>query len=351
MRSKVLKIVLDGYGSYLGMEKGCFTVRNKEGNVKRYPLFENEIGEVILKSGNAVSVGALASMGFWGIDVLILSRKGKPVAMLKSIDDDSHVKTKLAQYEAYRNGKAIKIAKQIVYSKIESENIVLRKYGLEQHDLMAVKTKIENLESINLKTVRRKLLPIEALASRTYFKQIFKLFPKSLRAKKRKGWKAFDGTNNTFNLAYTLLKYKVHSAILKAKLEPFLGFLHSEQFGKPSLVCDLMELYRYLIDDFLIRFSQKLTEKDFVYKTEWFSSNKLGKRQVLNNEKTKELTQRLNSFFEKKIKISRVKYGKRQQIESLINEEACLLAKYLRSEKPTWKPRLPQLITNYISSS
>ena len=50
--SKVSKLVLDDHGSYLGMEKGCFTVRDKRGNVERYPLFEREIREVILKSGN-----------------------------------------------------------------------------------------------------------------------------------------------------------------------------------------------------------------------------------------------------------------------------------------------------------
>jgi CRISPR-associated protein Cas1 len=56
---------------------------------------------------------------------------------------------------------------------------------------------------------------------------------------------------------------EVLRAIIKAKLEPYLGFLHSEQFGKPSLVCDLMELYRYLIDDFLIQYSQNLKKERF----------------------------------------------------------------------------------------
>jgi len=45
---------------------------------------------------------------------------------------------------------------------------------------------------------------------------------------------------------------KQHNALSKAKLEPYLGFLHSVQFGKPSLVYDFQELYRYLINDFLI---------------------------------------------------------------------------------------------------
>ena len=55
--SRAMKHVLDGQGSYLGMEKGCFIVKDERGNSERYPLFENEIGEVILKSGNAVSTG------------------------------------------------------------------------------------------------------------------------------------------------------------------------------------------------------------------------------------------------------------------------------------------------------
>ncbi len=39
-------------------------------------------------------------------------------------------------------------------------------------------------------------------------------------------------------LAYEILSWKVHRAVIKAKLEPYLGFLHSIQYGKSSLVCD-----------------------------------------------------------------------------------------------------------------
>jgi CRISPR-associated protein Cas1 len=72
--------------------------------------------------------------------------------------------------------------------------------------------------------------------------------------------------NNLFNLGYEVLNWKVHRACLKAKLEPFLGFLHSVQYGKPSLVCDLEELYRYLIDDFVVDYVQGLKPSDFTSK-------------------------------------------------------------------------------------
>jgi CRISPR/Cas system-associated endonuclease Cas1 len=57
----------------------------------------------------------------------------------------------------------------------------------------------------------------------SYIKQIFGLLPEKLRPQKRKKFKAYDGTNNIFNLAYEVLSWKVHMAVIKAKLEPYLG--------------------------------------------------------------------------------------------------------------------------------
>jgi CRISPR-associated protein Cas1 len=341
VRTKTQKLILDSNGAYLGMEKGCFSVRDRNGNVSRYPLFEKEIGEVILKSGNAVSTGALASMGFWGIDALIVTQKGKPVAMLKSLDDDSHVKTRLCQYEALKDGRAFEIAKQFVKSKIEGQNIVLKKYGLKTDT--AVRLRINAIETENLKTLRRKLMQIEAKFSQLYFKQILQMIPETIRPEGRKTFKAYDGVNNLFNLAYELLAWKVHRALINAKLEPYLGFLHSEQFGKPSLVCDFQELYRYFIDDFVIQYCQKLAKRDFIFKTEKASGRKKGKREYLTDFETRDFTAKLGAYFESFVEIPRIRVGKRQTIETLIGEEALLFAQHLRNQLKTWNPRVPIL--------
>ncbi len=339
MKSKVAKLMLDDSGSYLGMEKGCFTIKDKHGKVERYPLFENEIGEVILKSGNVVSTGALASLGFWGIDALIMTQKGKPVAMLRSLDDDSHVRTRVCQYEALKDPRAFEIAKQFVKSKIEGQNIVLKKYGVKTDT--SVKLKIDALEIDNLISLRRKLMQIEAKFSEFYFKQIFQLIPERIRPESRKTFKAYDGLNNLFNLAYELLAWKVHRALISAKLEPYLGFLHSEQFGKPSLVCDFQELYRYLIDDFVIQYCQSLAKRDFMFKGEKLSGQKKAKREYLNDVETRDFTAKLSAYFETIVEIPRIRVGERQTFETLISEEALLFAKYLRNEVKTWKPRIP----------
>jgi len=102
MKAKTKKIFLEDGGSFLGRGEGCLIVRDRKGKVEKYLLFEDEIGEVQIKIGNSVSSGALATCGFWGIDVLILTQRGNPVAYLKSLDDDSHVKTRVCQYEAMR---------------------------------------------------------------------------------------------------------------------------------------------------------------------------------------------------------------------------------------------------------
>jgi hypothetical protein len=48
----------------------------------------------------------------------------------------------------------------------------------------------------------------------------------------------------------------------------------------------------------------------------------------------------LDKFFELKVEIPRIKIGKKQTIETLINEEALLFAKFLRNEKGNWNSRI-----------
>jgi len=336
---KTAKVCLDGFGSYIGRDKGCLVVRDKERTEKRYPLFDNAIGAIQIRSGNSISSGALATCGFWNIDVLILTGRGHPVAILKSLYDDSHVETRISQYRALENGKASEIAKHLVISKIKGQNQVLRKCGMRCIDFSAIET-IKNLNAENYTTFRQRLTGVEGKCSEKYFNQLFQLFNVSVRPQQRKKFKAYDGLNNLFNLAYRILSSKVHIALIKAKLEPHLGFLHGIQLGKPSLVCDFVELYRYLMDAFLLEYARKLRPNDFVIKTEDFSRRRKGKRQYLNKAMTNEFIKRLNVYFESKVEIPRIKIGRRQEIETLINEEALLLARYLRDEKKDWVPRI-----------
>lgn len=342
MKSKAQKIRLESYGSYLGMEKGCFIVRDKNRNEKKYPLFESEIGEVQIRSGNLISSGALTSLAYWQVDTLLLSGRGRPVAIVRSLEDDSHCSTRLAQYESLSNNKFSEIAKEFVLSKIEGQNQVLTKYGLRRLDYSPTE-KVKSLKNSDPKSLRISLTNIESHCSRLYFDQLFQMFNELVTPSGRKGFKAYDGLNNLFNLAYEVLSWRVHIALVKARLEPFLGYLHSIQWGKPSLVCDFEELYRYLIDDYVVQYARSLNPKDFVLKIEDFSSNRKGKREYLNELKTRGFMRGLDEYFLTEVKIPRYRMGMRQELETLIREEAMLFAKYLRDEKPTWHPRIAYL--------
>jgi CRISPR/Cas system-associated endonuclease Cas1 len=116
--------------------------------------------------------------------------------------------------------------------------------------------------------------------------------------------------------------------------------MHSLQHGKPSLVCDLQELYRHLIDDFLVQYCRRLRKKDFTTKTESVSRKRKGKREYLNVSQTRHLMKHLNAFFEVIVGVPRIRIGGRQTLATLINEEALLFAKYLRNEKKNWIPRI-----------
>ena len=105
----------------------------------------------------------------------------------------------------------------------------------------------------------------------------------------------------------------------------------------------MMEIYRFLIDDFLIQYYRNVQRKDFVVKPEVMSRGKIGKREYLNDLDTRDLMNSLNKYFEMTVEIPRIRYGKRQTFETLISEEALLFASYLRNERRTWVPRIASL--------
>ena len=303
-RKKDIKIILDTYGNYLGMKKGCIVLSDKDGNETKYPLIEDMVGEIVLNSGNMISTGLLCSLGFWGIDVLVATRYGRPIAILKNLDDDCHVDTRISQYRALKNGKGCYLAKQFVAGKIEGQNSLMAKYGLKTDD--SISQKLEEIEIPQLSLLRKKLLGLEGKYGRFYFRQVFRLFPKEIRPQYRSSYRAYDGVNNTFNLAYRILFWKCYRALIQAHLEPYLGYLHKIEFGRPSMFCDFMELYRHLIDGFLIEFCKNLGPEDFKAKNEKVGK-KTGKRVYLSDSLTKDMVVKLFDYFRTKVYIPRVK--------------------------------------------
>jgi hypothetical protein len=110
----------------------------------------------------------------------------------------------------------------------------------------------------------------------------------------------------------------------------------------PSLILDLQDIYRYVADDFVVGYARKVNDRDFILSMDDCAGKKC-KREFLNAVKRKEFLDSLDRYFETRVDLPRIRKGSRQKIETLINEEALLFARYLRDEKPTWNPRIVSL--------
>lgn len=59
IRAKVLTINLEGCGYYLGMEKSCFIIRDKHGNVHMFDYLKMRLGKLRFQ------VGIFLALVFW----------------------------------------------------------------------------------------------------------------------------------------------------------------------------------------------------------------------------------------------------------------------------------------------
>ena len=73
-----------------------------------------------------------------------------------------------------------------------------------------------------------------------------------------------DPVNSVLSLLYTFLMNRVYAAVRIAGLDPYPGFLHSIDYGRHSLVLDLMEEFRSIIAETLTLslFNLNILKKD-----------------------------------------------------------------------------------------
>ena len=244
-----------------------------------------------------------------------------------------HVETRVKQYQAHNNEKGLLIAKAILKAKIITQASLLDRYDVG-FDSQPYLRKIERMKMQAGEKARTALFSIEGEFSQRYIKQLVKLFPKGLQTDVRESYGATGALNNIFNLSYDVLRWEVYKSILGSHLDPYLGYLHSIEHSKPSLVCDLQEPYRAWIDGFLVEYCRTLSEKDLQMK---FDGRK--PRIFLRHPASSRLIAKLNRYLNSKVKKQRThKYGSRSRMKTIIQEDTERLAGYIRGELPTWEP-------------
>jgi len=84
---------------------------------------------------------------------------------------------------------------------------------------------------------------------------------------------AKDAFNCLLNYGYGVLYSQVEKACIIAGLDPYVGFLHTDNYNKKSFVFDLIEIFRIHIDRTVFYLSQKSRYmKDCSIRSRWYLS-------------------------------------------------------------------------------
>ncbi len=90
---------------------------------------------------------------------------------------------------------------------------------------------------------------IEGQASHEYWLGISDVLDEDWGFKGRSGRGAQDPVNSLLNYGYAVVESEIWKSIYLAGLDPYCGFLHSDRYGRASLVYDLIEEFRQQIVD------------------------------------------------------------------------------------------------------
>ena len=105
---------------------------------------------------------------------------------------------------------------------------------------------------------------LEGGAGRTYFRCLGQLVPETFCFTGRSRQPAVDEFNAMLNYSYGVLYSLVEKACVLAGLDPFVGFLHTDNYNKKSLVFDMIEPFRILGDRAtLLLFTGRRVQKDY----------------------------------------------------------------------------------------
>jgi len=76
-----------------------------------------------------------------------------------------------------------------------------------------------------------------------------------------------DPVNSMLSFGYTLLFNNIYSMVMARGLNPYVGFLHAQRLNHPSLVSDLLEEFRVVIDSLVVHLinTKRVKQSDFLY--------------------------------------------------------------------------------------
>jgi len=153
---------------------------------------------------------------------------------------------------------------------------------------------------------------LEGTAGRLYFETINYVMPSAYQFNGRSSRPAKDSYNAFLNYAYGILYSRIEKALILAGLDPYVGYLHRDDYNQKSMVYDFIEPYRIFVEIPVFRlFSSKKVNKAHLDEiTNGVTLNKSGKELLINA---------LNDYLESEA----IRYKNRNQTRAnIIQQEA-----------------------------
>jgi len=174
------------------------------------------------------------------------------------------------------------------------------------------------------------LLGLEGSGTAFYFGVFGRLLKGDWGFERRTKRPPRDPVNALLSFGYVLLMNQVASAVSIVGLDPYVGFLHSSQFGKPALALDVMETFRPLVVDSVVLTllnNGMLTRRDFEEELGAWRLTDEGRRTFLTR-----FEERLDTEIEHPV------FGYKATYRRCLELEVRLVAKWLAGEIGQFKP-------------
>lgn len=203
---------------------------------------------------------AMGKISFTGEAVSLLAKNRIPLIFTSAsgifnskmtYKEDKNCFLRLKQYQLLQDEKkSLEVAKEIVRGKIKNQisfmQRIKRKNQVEEEKVLEAISQVKNLlaDVDNCETVES-LRGKEGCAAKSYFEVFrFNLIPEWAVFESRSKRPPKSNVNAVLSFLYSLLSYRVETALESYSLDCAMGNLHEMTYGKSPLVYDLMEEFR-----------------------------------------------------------------------------------------------------------
>lgn len=297
-----MQLVINTYGSYLRKNGDCFLVKNDD---KVAEISVKKVDSIMIATAAYVSTDAIKFAMENNIDIIFLDEFGDPYGRVWHSKLGSTTLIRRKQLEIAQNESGLELAKEWVAKKFENQVDFLEKLKNSRKEkegqlniyiqrLAEAKEKLMSLTGA-IDEKRDTIMGIEGSAGRAYFEAISFIMPDRYRFEGRSRQPAKDEFNCLLNYGYGMLYSLVEKACIIAGLDPYIGFIHTDNYNKKSLVFDLIEMFRIFADQTVVySISQRKAKQEF------FDEAKGGL--VLNKEGRAFLIEAMNETLDKSVR-------------------------------------------------